>query len=215
MTLKQGSGLCILCSIPPMFGELTSSRVQEESREEKGERGRQKGVKGRKIVAGRKRKMESAERKRKEQQGRRPGRPRTGRRLSSELHSGSRSGFSRPAASGSRPRTTEDNVRRICLAMCFLLVLFVCFLFFWRWTRLVEKQEAVRGVAGIDNGPQASRAGGILQWGLVGMDAGLLMSVGGASLWVPRTRWPAQAQRWFAPSSLSLSSPPGQERISP
>ena len=53
------------------------------------------------------------------------------------LCSGSCWGFSRPVASGSRPwPTTEDNVRQACLVMCFLLALFVCFLFFWQWTRL-------------------------------------------------------------------------------
>lgn len=215
MTLKQGSGLCILCSIPPMFGELTSSRVQEESREEKGERGRQKGVKGRKIVAGRKRKMERAE----EEEGAAGAEARqTPHWEEAQLRAALREPLGLFQASSlwlpapdHRGQCEADlfgdvfSVGLVCLFSVFLAV----------DTTVVEKQEAVRGVAGIDNGPQASRAGGILQWGLVGMDAGLLMSVGGASVWVPRTRWPAQAQRWFAPSSLSLSSPPGQERISP
>lgn len=79
-------------------------------------------------MAGWKRKMERGARENEEeQQGRGRGRP--------TREGGPFRAFP-GRASGSRPRTAEDNVRRVCLVMCVLRVLFVCFSFFWQWTRL-------------------------------------------------------------------------------
>lgn len=96
--------------------------------EQKGGKGTRKEVKGREIMVRRKRKMEREQKRR--QQRRRKADPALGRGSALGLRSGSCLGFSRLQP------TTEDNVRQVCLVMCFLLALFVCFPFFWQWTHL-------------------------------------------------------------------------------
>lgn len=193
-----------------MFREFISSRLQKENWGRGGAERHTKKVRGRERMDRRKRKMK------KEKEKEAAGEEATQRRLCSGLRSGSCLGFSRPVASGSRPwPTTEDNVRRVCLVMCFLLALFVCFPFFC-YTSGIEKKEEVRDVAGIDNGPRARVwAGRILSWGL-GEDRSQTFDVPGRdSTWVPRARWPAQLGDGLPQALCLCLFPPWQERISP
>ena len=197
----------MLCGTSSTFSDFISSRMREENREQKGRKA-QKKVTGREMME-------------KEEKMEKDGRPQRRRKAAPALGVGSARCCAQGAVwafPGQRPLApSPGNHRGQCEAGLFgdvfaagpvclfsIIIIIIIFFFFLAVdTSGVEKEE-ISAMAHSDSGPQVRLwAAGTLQVGACGHWSWTLDV---ASMWAPRARWwLAQAQRWFASSSLSLS----------